>query len=434
VALRASRPPQDPAAVRESDLFSRAWSRQKRLWETRAGRVAILLLAALFLLTAIGLALLWPAGRPHFRGAVNASATQSATIVAVFPRTCPVETHPGCKQVNLRLTSGPARGTLTFLMMPGDEAVPTVNAGDHISVLRNDESLLGPGVVPRPDQQLDPAQAPYGFVDFQRQGPILFLAIAFAVLVLILGRRAGLLSLLGLGIGLLLVTQFVIPSIVAGHSPFTVGLVGSFAVLFATIVLTYGIGPKSLAALLGTAASLLLTALLALIFVHRAHLTGTSTDEATLLQSLLQTRPGGFSLQGLTLAAIVIAALGVLNDVTVSQASTVIALQRVNPAQRAHELFTGAMRVGRDHLSATVNTLAFAYAGAALPLLLLFYTQDASLATTINREAVATELVAMLVGSIGLVAAVPLTTSLAALLVSHLPADTLPEVATGHAH
>ena len=394
----------------------------------------ILLLAGMFLLTAIGLALLWPGARPHFRGTSDASATQGAAVVKVLPRSCPVETHPGCKQVNLRLTSGPDRGKLSFLMMPGDEAVPTIGAGDNISVLRNDESLLGPGVVPEPDQPLDPAQAPYGFVDFQRQGPILFLAIVFALLVIVLGRRSGVLSLLGLGFGLLLVTQFVIPSIVAGHSPFAVGLVGSFAVLFATIVLTYGLGPKSLAALLGTAASLLLTALLALIFVHKAHLTGTSTDQATLLQSLLQTRLGSFSLQGLTLAAIVIAALGVLNDVTVSQASTVIALQRANPAQRAHELFTGAMRVGRDHLGATVNTLAFAYAGAALPLLLLFYTQDASLGTTINREAVATELVAMLVGSIGLVTAVPLTTFLASLLVSHLPGEVLPGTEHSHSH
>ncbi len=418
----------------ESGRFALAWSRQRRLWHTRAGRAVILVLAGMCLLTAIGLALLWPGAKPHFRGAVNASATQRATVLAVVPRTCPVETHPGCKQVNLRLTSGAGSGKVTFLMMPGDEAVPTVGAGDHISVLRNEESLLGPGVVPTPDQQLDPAQAPYGFIDFQRQGPILFLAIVFALLVLVLGRRSGVLSLLGLAIGLLLVTQFVIPSIVAGNSPFAVGLVGSFAVLFATIVLTYGLGPKSLAALLGTAASLLLTALLALIFVHKAHLTGTSTDEATLLQSVLQTRAGGFSLQGLTLAAIVIAALGVLNDVTVSQASTVIELQRANPAQRARELFSGAMRVGRDHLGATVNTLAFAYAGAALPLLLLFYTQDTSLGTTISREAVATEIVAMLVGSIGLVTAVPLTTSLAALLVSHLPTETLPEATAGHAH
>jgi uncharacterized membrane protein len=394
----------------------------------------ILLLAAMLVLTGVGLALLWPGARPHFRGTVDASVTQSATALAVIPRTCPVETRPGCKQVDIQLTSGAGHGRLSFLMMPGDEAVPTISAGDHISVLRNDESLIDLGVVPRPDQQLDPAQAPYGFVDFQRQGPIIFLAIAFGLLVIVLGRRSGVLSLLGLGFGLLVVIRFVIPSIVAGHSPFAVGLVGSFAVLFATIVLTYGVGPKSLAALLGTAASLLLTALLALVFVHKAHLTGTSTDQATLLQSLLQTRPGGFSLQGLTLAAIVIAALGVLNDVTVSQASTVIALQRANPAQRAHELFTGAMRVGRDHLGATVNTLAFAYAGAALPLLLLFYTQDASLGTTINREAVATELVAMLVGSIGLVTAVPLTTSLAALLVSNLPVDTLPETAEAHVH
>jgi uncharacterized membrane protein len=129
-----------------------------------------------------------------------------------------------------------------------------------------------------------------------------------------------------------------------------------------------------------------------------------------------------------------IAALGVLNDVTISQASTVLALRRARSGQGARALYRQAIEVGRDHLGATVNTLVFAYAGATLPLLLLFTTADVSFGDAINRETVATEIVAALVGSIGLIAAVPLTTAAAALLASRLPQETLPAEAHAHAH
>jgi uncharacterized membrane protein len=201
--------------------------------------------------------------------------------------------------------------------------------------------------------------------------------------------------------------------------------------MFATIVLVYGIGAKSLAALLGTIVSLLATGALAVIFVHAAHITGTSGEEATLILSL---GGGRLSLQGLVLAGMVIAALGVLSDVTVSQSSTVIALRRANPGQRARQPDRGAVDVGRDHLGATVNTLVFAYAGASLPLLIIFKSQAVSFGDAVNREAVATEIVAALVGSIGLVLAVPLTTAVAAMLAARLPTDALEDSHDGHVH
>jgi uncharacterized membrane protein len=423
-----------------SRQFSEARGRfvEQRAWltGTRAGRAVGMLLLALTVATLIGLAVLWPTGEQPQFGRVLSGSVQAAEVTQVLPRVCPVEAKPGCKQVNVKLTDGPGAGSPSFLMLPGDEAAPKLKPGDRIRVLKNDQSLITIGTVPRSGEPLEPSQAPFGFVDFERRGPILLLVIIFALLVVVLGRTAGFLSLLGLGVGLLLVSKFVIPAILDGASPFAVGLVGSFAVMLTTIVITYGAGAKSLAALLGTAASLALTAILALIFVHSAHLTGTSSEDATLVQSVVQSRSGQLSLQGLVLASMVIAALGVLNDVTVSQASTVIALRRANPAQRLRELFRGAMAVGRDHLGATVNTLVFAYAGAALPLLLLFNTQDTSFGETVNRESVATELVATLVGSIGLVAAVPLTTLLAALLATRLPASEIPaeDADHGHAH
>jgi uncharacterized membrane protein len=197
--------------------------------------------------------------------------------------------------------------------------------------------------------------------------------------------------------------------------------------MLVTIALAHGLGPKSLAAILGTGASLVATVLLALLFTNVADLTGFSSEEATLLQANDPT----LSLTGLVIAGILIGALGVLDDVTVSQASTVMALRRANPTQRARELYRGALSVGRDHVAATVNTLVLAYAGASLPILLVFGIADTEFADTINREAVAEQVIAMLVGSIGLILAVPVTTALAATLATRLPAE---EVSAGAPH
>jgi uncharacterized membrane protein len=198
------------------------------------------------------------------------------------------------------------------------------------------------------------------------------------------------------------------------------------------VLLAHGTGVTSIAAILGGAASLAATAVLALVFVELARVTGFASDEA----SLLSAAPGlGLSLQGLVLAGIVVGALGVLDDVTVSQASTVMALRRANSALGFRRLFAEGLTVGRDHLSATINTLVLAYVGAALPLLLVFETQNTTFGDALNGEIVAGEIVAMLVGSIGLMLAVPLTTALAAWLAPMLPVAALPEGDHhGHAH
>jgi uncharacterized membrane protein len=174
-----------------------------------------------------------------------------------------------------------------------------------------------------------------------------------------------------------------------------------------------------------------LTALMAVIWVRVTHITGFASEASELINVQTGT---SLSLQGLVLAGMVIAALGVLDDVTVSQASTVLALRRANPLLTARRLFTEAMDVGRDHLSATVNTLVLAYVGAALPVLLIFSTQETSIGDAVNREVVATEVVSMLVGSLGLIAAVPLTTALAATLAAHVAARDLPDEPHQHAH
>jgi uncharacterized membrane protein len=214
-----------------------------------------------------------------------------------------------------------------------------------------------------------------------------------------------------------------------GNSAFGVALVGSLAVMLLTIPLSYGLGAKAIAAWLGTAGSLLLAVFLAYAFTHFAHLTGASSEEATLLSAT----DSNISLQGLLLAGMVIGALGVLLDMTVSQASTVISLRRANPVLRFRELFGGALDVGHDHIAATVNTLVFAYAGAALPVLLVFSIGGTSIVDAVNSEAVAAEIVAALVGSIGLIASMPITTALAALLALRMTDRQLTEEAE-HAH
>jgi uncharacterized membrane protein len=203
---------------------------------------------------------------------------------------------------------------------------------------------------------------------------------------------------------------------------------GGLGVMLLTIPLVHGGGAKSLAACLGTAAALFVTLGLADVFTKSAHLSGLSSDEAVYLQTM-----NHVSVRGLLLAGMVIGALGVLGDTTVTQASTVLALRRANPGLGFRRLVTEATAVGRDHIAATVNTLVLAYTGAALPILIVFSVGDTSLGGAVGSEAVAEAVVATLVGSIGLILAVPATTALAALLALHMPERALRE-AHVHAH
>jgi uncharacterized membrane protein len=329
-------------------------------------------------------------------------------VVGVEAAPCPPPQPGECTDVSVRLESGVDAGDEVAIPLGDASVAPDVDVGDEVRVAPTEAT---------PPQAGGAASAPYSFVDFERRTPMLWLAIAFAALVIVFGRLRGALSLLGLALSLAVVLVFVVPAILEGSSPLAVALVGSVAVMLITIALAHGLGAKSLAAMLGTTASLALVAGLGLAFTDLTHLTGLASEEATVL---LQGE-SEISFDGLLLAGMVIGALGVLDDVTVSQASTVLALRAANPAQRFGRLYRRALRVGRDHVSATVNTLVLAYAGASLPVLLVFSSSELGVVDAVNFELVAKEVVAMLVGSIGLIAAVPLTTALAALLSSEEP-------------
>jgi uncharacterized membrane protein len=372
--------------------------------------------------TAAGIAILWP-GHTETRLAGGLLVdTQKAEVKEVTETTCPGLGNQRCQLVTAQLTSGRGTGKRIQLQLSAIQGFdPDVNPGDDIRVTKAPEPPAGQAAIAGPD---------YSFYDFQRGTPMLVLALLFIAVVVLFGRLRGAMSLVGLGISLALVLLFVVPAILDGKSPVGVAIVGSLAVALITIPLAHGAGPKTLAAVLGTAASLLLTALLALIFTKATHLTGFSSEEATFLDIA----GANLSLQGLLLAGMVIGALGVLDDVTVSQASTVLALRSANPSLHFRQLFAVAQRVGRDHVSATVNTLVLAYVGAALPILLIFSASDLAVGEALSTEQVATQVVATLVGSIGLIAAVPLTTGLAAVLALDEEPEALADFDVGHSH
>jgi uncharacterized membrane protein len=366
-------------------------------------RLLTAIAVALAVATAAGLAILWPGDSDARVGAALAVDTESAEVLEVEESICPGFGQQRCQLATVRLDSGPDAGRRVRLQLGATGLDPDLDPGDDIKVAEAPEPPPGAPAV---------AGTGYTLADFQRGTPMVVLAAIFVLAVLLFARFRGALSLVGLGISLAIVLVFVVPAILDGESPLAVAIVGSLAVALVTIPLAHGWGPKTLAAVLGTAGSLLLTALLALVFTEAAHLTGFSSEEA----AFLQVSGADLSLEGLLLAGMVIAALGVLDDVTVSQASTVLALRGAAPELGFRELFGRALRVGRDHVSATVNTLVLAYVGASLPVLLIFSSADIGLGEALNLELVAKEVVATLVGSIGLIAAVPVTTALAALL------------------
>jgi uncharacterized membrane protein len=378
------------------------------------------IVAALGVATVAGMAILWPGDVESRVGEAIVTKSDTATVLAVDDFACSNFGDDTCHQVRIRLESGPDSGKEKELVLGQVVGDPDVSVGDELRVVKN---VVPPGADAVPGRE-------YSISDFDRQGPMLLLALLFAGLVVLFGKLRGALSLVGLGLSLAVVLAFMVPAILDEKSPLAVAVVGSLAVMLATILLAHGTGPKSLAAILGTAASLVVTVGLAVLFTDLTHLTGLATEEATFLR----VNDSGVSLDGLLLAGMIVAALGVLDDVTVSQSSTVLALRAANPTQSFRQLFTRAMDVGRDHVSATVNTLVLAYVGASLPLLLIFSSGSIEFLDAVNLEIIAKEIVATLVGSIGLIAAVPITTALAALLAGRMSAEELSAVDTTHGH
>jgi uncharacterized membrane protein len=375
-------------------------------------------LALVGLLTVVGALLLWPSDKqvdiplPYQNAAGGAVSTESGHVLSTGLAPCgspsagavltssPAAAPIGggtCVQSMVAIDSGPNSGAQTMLEFSQGPGQPHLAAGDHIRVSR----------------QVDGAgSTTYAFFDFERALPLWILAAVFSVVVVAVARWRGLRALVGIGVAFAVLTIFLLPALRDGAPAIPVALVASSAILFAVIYLAHGVSLRTSAALLGTLSALLLAAFLSWGTIEFLHLTGLSEEQNNDVAAYM----GSVSISGLLLAGFIIGSLGVLNDVTVTQAATAFELAEHGASRRA--IFLGSMRVGRDHIASTVYTLVLAYAGSALPLLLLFSVANRSLGDVLTSENVAIEIARSAVGGIALALSVPLTTAIAAVLAS----------------
>ncbi|MGW7254561.1 YibE/F family protein [Streptomyces sp. NPDC054834] len=371
---------------------------------------------------AVGLVVLWPGGAPpHQRTGVGFDRqTQQATVTKVVEVSCKSVNASGgtpagdtstaegssaqqgasgtCKKATIRVDSGKDRGrTFTEIVQP-----------DQSRQLHQGEKVVAAY------EPSAPKDLQYSVTDVNRGFPMALLAGIFALAVVVVGRMRGVMALVALAISFLILNFFILPAILQGSNPLIVAVVGASAIMLIALYMCHGLSARTSVAVLGTLISLSLIGVLGKLFIGWAALTGNTDDSTGLIHGLYPS----IDMSGLLLAGVIIGSLGVLDDVTVTQTSAVWELHEANPSLGWRGLYRAAIRIGRDHIASVVNTLVLAYAGAALPLLLLFSIAQSSVGTVANSELVAEEIVRTLVGSIGLVASVPVTTALAALVVA----------------
>lgn len=245
--------------------------------------------------------------------------------------------------------------------------------------------------------------------DYYRNDALILLSVLFVLVVAWIGRARGILAIVGMVISFLILSKGLLPSILQGNDPVLVMLLGSLLIIPITFYISHGITKKTTIAVVSTFITLLITGLLSYVFVNLTKLTGFSAEESVYLQAQGLT----VSMRSILLAGIILGAMGVLDDITISQVSIVETLHKSNKSLGKWQLYKHAMNVGRDHISSLVNTLFLVYAGASLPLFLLFYKNSLRTELIVNQEVVATEIVRTLVSSIGIILAVPLATYIA---------------------
>jgi uncharacterized membrane protein len=370
----------------------------------------------------VGLVVLWPGGVPsHQRSGVGFDRqTQQATVTRVVEVDCKSVNASGgtpigdtsstggssgqqkssgtCKKATVRVDTGKDKGrTFTEIVQPDQSR--QLNQGEKVVVAYEPSA---------------PKDLQYSVTDVNRKFPMALLAGIFAVAVVIVGRMRGVMALIALAVSFMVLNLFILPAVLQGSNPLLVAVIGSSAIMLIALYMCHGLSARTSVAVLGTLISLSLIGLLGSEFIDWAALTGNTDDSTGLIHGLYP----HIDMSGLLLAGVIIGSLGVLDDVTVTQTSAVWELHEANPSMGWRGLYRAGIRIGRDHIASVVNTLVLAYAGAALPLLLLFSIAQSGVGTVANSELVAEEIVRTLVGSIGLVASVPVTTVLAALVVS----------------
>ncbi|UWP85073.1 YibE/F family protein [Dactylosporangium fulvum] len=372
----------------------------------RAIRISAAVLVPAAVLVVTAMALLWPRGGVP---ADTSGAQQQAfgKVRAVHHAQCPSgdpAAPPGttvdCGTADVEITDGAGRGQVVVTEIPAGPGAPRVTAGDRVVLIVTDAV---PG---------DPAggAAQYQIIDHQRGVQLWVLGACFAAAVIAFGRWRGLSALAGLAVTFGILLYFIVPAILAGRPPLLVAVVGSAAIMLTVLYLTHGLSAATSIAVVGTLASLCLTGLLSQAATIVTSLNGVAGEESAFLTVMYQQ----VDMRGLLLAGILIGSLGVLDDVAVTQAFTVTELSAANPALGFRGLYRSAIRVGRAHIASVVNTIVLAYAGASLPLLLLLAAGSQPVGQVLTSQLMAQEIVRSVVGTIGLISAVPITTALAA--------------------
>ncbi|UKA68797.1 YibE/F family protein [Arthrobacter sp. FW306-05-C] len=397
---------------------------------SKANRILAAVLIPLALLTLAGMAALWPSGSKEGISLANPYSTapgvtfDTGTIQSVLTGSC----MQGSGQLGSNQQGSGQPSTTQQPPSQGSECTFAVTepdkGGSPVKVVINPDVASSHGVKPG-DQirylNLSNVQGATGsqgspayiFVDFVRTLPIILLAVLYAVVVIAVARWRGLRALIGLVGAYFVLANFLLPGLVEGKPPLLLALVGSTVIMIGVLYFAHGFSARTSTALLGTIFGLAITALLAAWATDAANLAGVgSHDAATLVNT-----SSNISISGVILCGLIISGLGVLNDVTITQSSAVWELYELAPASSARKLFTSAMRIGRDHIASTVYTIAFAYAGAALPILIIVMLYDRPLMDTLTSAELSEEVIRTLVGSIGLVLAIPVTTLIAVLVV-----------------
>ena len=390
--------------------------------ERRRARIVLTaIVVPIIIATLVGLVALWP-GKSSLVGSqpfgAEGTSLETATITSKSVADCQgaIQSLGDASTGGLltdavcaRITSGKGKGLVLPVHVPA-ESMSAADVGDGMRVMYTPAAVT--------------SGTPYVFVDYQRQTPVLGLAVVYLVLVVAVAGRKGILSALGLVLATAVLVFFMIPALLDLASPMWVTLVGASAMMLLAVYIAHGVSVRTTTALLGTIVGVVITVALSLWGVGAANLTGATEETSMTLAAAVP----GLSLRALLTCGMVIAGLGVLNDVTITQASAVWELHAANPSLSRVRLFTGGMRIGRDHIASTVYTLAFAYAGTALPLILAASLIDRSMIDTVLSGEIAEEIVRTLVSSIGLVLAIPATTAVAALLCRTTPVDDVVEV------
>lgn len=394
-----------------------------------AARVVVGLLAAVGIVVLIGACLFWPSHQhidiplPMQNSDGGAMQTEAGTVTMQDVGPCgsssagrvltgdPAAAPPmsyNCQRSRIDIESGPHKGTRTLLEIAPGPGQPVLKAGDHIRLVR----------------QNDPSGTTlYSFDDYSRGLPLTFMIVLFTIVIIAVARWRGLRALLGLVVAFGVVVLFLLPALLDGKPAIPVAMVAGALILYTVLYLAHGVTLRTSAALLGTLSAMVVAAALSYLSIEITNLTGLSEEQNSNVATYL----GHVSITGLLLAGFIIGSLGVLNDVTITQASAAFELAALDKSASRRKVFGAAMRVGRDHIASTVYTLVFAYAGGALPALLLFSVAGRSMTDVLTGDAVAVELIRSAVGGIALTLAVPLTTAIAVLLARPFRSAPTPE-------